>query len=466
MKPKLQGLFESLSSVLALTCGLLTPLTSFAANRTWTGGGGADNNWMTAANWQGDVAPSPGDSLIFNGVSMAGNSTNRNNFPDGTPFGSITINTASGQDFSLGGNRVVLSNGIAESAAGIGIMALAGNVYFNITLGANGPFTASHALNLRNLIDTHGYQLIVNGTGNTTFSGTLINSTLDQPDFSLVKTNTGTLTFSSAATIPPTNYFDVNLGQGTFLMGGLASNAYVQVGEGTFVLDGAARLVELDGTLEGSANVSGTGFASELYLYQGGFDTCTPGDNGAPGILQCASFVCNQSFFAAGALQIKVNGTTPGTGYSQLLVYSNYTLAQVEFGSSESLAVQWDYTPQIGDSFRVLDKASDIPYSITTNSFFEGLPPNCIDDLTNGSSVAVIYDTNGVTLSTVRTSPQVPFPYGKALRVHRADMEQPIGLSLTTGRKARRQPAEAQWCSLHISGLPTTAFWTQFPFRQ
>jgi hypothetical protein len=31
---------------------------------TWDGGG-VDPNWSTAENWVGDVAPSPGDFLIF-----------------------------------------------------------------------------------------------------------------------------------------------------------------------------------------------------------------------------------------------------------------------------------------------------------------------------------------------------------------------------------------------------------------
>src|SRR5262249_24637762 len=31
---------------------------------TWDGGG-ADNNWSTAANWVGDVAPHAGDDLVF-----------------------------------------------------------------------------------------------------------------------------------------------------------------------------------------------------------------------------------------------------------------------------------------------------------------------------------------------------------------------------------------------------------------
>ena len=36
--------------------------------RTWTGLG-ADNNWTTAANWDGDTAPAPWDNLVFAGTN-------------------------------------------------------------------------------------------------------------------------------------------------------------------------------------------------------------------------------------------------------------------------------------------------------------------------------------------------------------------------------------------------------------
>src|SRR5262245_25659001 len=49
---------------------------------TWDGGG-SDNNWTTAANWAGDVAPTPnaGDILVF--PAGAGRLTTTNDFPVG-----------------------------------------------------------------------------------------------------------------------------------------------------------------------------------------------------------------------------------------------------------------------------------------------------------------------------------------------------------------------------------------------
>src|SRR5437762_2228344 len=62
------------------------------ATAIWTGGAGAGNrNWTTAANWNGSIAPSPGDDLVFpTGVPAASLNT-INNYAVGTAFNSISI---------------------------------------------------------------------------------------------------------------------------------------------------------------------------------------------------------------------------------------------------------------------------------------------------------------------------------------------------------------------------------------
>ena len=80
-----------------------------AAGATWTGGG-ADNNWTSAANW-GGAAPVAGDDLIF--PDGAARLSNTNDFPAGTSFNSITI---SGTGYALAGNSVALgSSGLAST---------------------------------------------------------------------------------------------------------------------------------------------------------------------------------------------------------------------------------------------------------------------------------------------------------------------------------------------------------------
>ena len=74
---------------------------------TWDGGG-ADNLWTTAANWVGDVAPQPGDDLVF--PSGAARLTNANDFAVGTPIGSLRF---TGFAYDVTGNAIALSNGIS-----------------------------------------------------------------------------------------------------------------------------------------------------------------------------------------------------------------------------------------------------------------------------------------------------------------------------------------------------------------
>ena len=67
-----------------------------------------------------------------------------------------------------------------------------------------------------------------------------------------------------------------------------------------------------------------------------------------------------------------------------------------------ALELQWNCAPQLGDSFLVITQAPPEPYSVASNYFFAGLPPNSIDDATNGASLGVSYNSNGVTLTTLR----------------------------------------------------------------
>src|SRR5262249_14009564 len=80
---------------------------------TWDGGG-ANNNWTTAANWVGDVAPSAGDQLVF--PDLAARLNNVNDFAAGTPFASITL---SGTGYLLSGNAITLGvGGLTDSGTG------------------------------------------------------------------------------------------------------------------------------------------------------------------------------------------------------------------------------------------------------------------------------------------------------------------------------------------------------------
>jgi autotransporter-associated beta strand protein len=79
---------------------------------TWDGAG-ANANWTTAANWVGNVAPNPGDDLVF--PSGAAQLVNVNDFPAGTAFHSFKI---TGYDYRPTGNAIALAAGFIVDNSG------------------------------------------------------------------------------------------------------------------------------------------------------------------------------------------------------------------------------------------------------------------------------------------------------------------------------------------------------------
>jgi autotransporter-associated beta strand protein len=97
-------------AIFAALAATAVPLPAAAATRTWSGAGG-NNQWMTPANWQGNVAPVAGDDLVF---PVGGAQTvNVNNFPAGTSFGSITFVAA----YTIGGNAIAMTGTLAVTSA-------------------------------------------------------------------------------------------------------------------------------------------------------------------------------------------------------------------------------------------------------------------------------------------------------------------------------------------------------------
>ena len=88
------------------TASLAVVIIHVATHTTHNWDGGGENNlWTTAANWAGDLAPSPGDNLIFPaGVARL---DNVNDFPTGTLFGSIAI---SGDFYQFQNNSIQSSS--------------------------------------------------------------------------------------------------------------------------------------------------------------------------------------------------------------------------------------------------------------------------------------------------------------------------------------------------------------------
>ncbi len=79
---------------------------------TWSGASTVDTNWSDANNWVGDVAPLAGDDLVFPAGAASLSSTN--DFPAGTSFSSLTINSAG---YTIGGLEITLTGAVDVSFA-------------------------------------------------------------------------------------------------------------------------------------------------------------------------------------------------------------------------------------------------------------------------------------------------------------------------------------------------------------
>ena len=111
---------------------LLMPLASRGAVLVWNGGG-ADDNWSTAANWTG-VAFTAGDTLQFGGSTRL---TPVNNLAADTVVGGLefTNNTfANTSVFTLTGSRITLGGNITTIAAAGGTFNATINDQLNIDL--------------------------------------------------------------------------------------------------------------------------------------------------------------------------------------------------------------------------------------------------------------------------------------------------------------------------------------------
>lgn len=160
---------------------LVLTSTFLHAGQIWDGGG-ANDNWNTAANWDGaggGVLPN-----FANAITFAGNvrrSTNNDLDADAVIGGIIFTNTTAAQVFTLAGIRITLGGDITTTAFGTG----SGQDLINLDMLLCGNRTittsGSHNIRINNVIteDTSPRKLTKMGSGglilavNNSFSGGL-----------------------------------------------------------------------------------------------------------------------------------------------------------------------------------------------------------------------------------------------------------------------------------------------------
>src|SRR5262245_59641702 len=144
-------------AALSAAAVLATSSLALAVDRTWHGGG-ANNSVTSGANWVGDVAPNPGDVLIFDGISRL---TPVNNFAIGTSFGGIQFTSTAGA-FNLSGNQITLGGDIVNNT-GLVTQMIGLDLLLSATRGVN--VTNSGVLNLSGVISGTGFGLTKTGGG-------------------------------------------------------------------------------------------------------------------------------------------------------------------------------------------------------------------------------------------------------------------------------------------------------------
>ena len=281
--------------------------------------------------------------FTFDGSTLSGSGNVAAN--GGSTFTASSTSTVNGRSLILGGastwssGNINLGNGgVLTNAAGGTLTATSDNVLTN-NLGGTGAFV------------NNGTFVKQTGIGNTTF----ING--------VTFTNTGS----------------VNVQTGTLAVAsGIANSGTVQVAFGA-TISGSI-------TSAGSgALVRGTGIYSGALILNNG-STLHPG--GSPGILTVANNPVTMnagSFFA-----VDLNGTTAGTGYSQLVLSG--TGATIAL-NNPTLQTTLGYNPGLGDVFSIIS-------GLYTGQF-NNLPEGAIIPLNEFAGGQMHYGSNVVQLDVV-----------------------------------------------------------------
>jgi hypothetical protein len=277
---------------------------SFAATRTWDGGG-ANTSWTTAANWVDDIAPVAGDDLVF--PAAAAQMTASNNFFLFTSFNSITF---TGGTYTIGGNPITLASGMTASA---------GTHLVNIIIRLSAPQTflsdTGATLSVNIAVSNTGNLLTIDGSGTTVILGLI--------------TGSGGVTKE---------------GLGISLL--FSNNNYTgttSVNNGVLIIDGSQQSspVSVNGGALGGTGTTGLVTVTTGVISAGTLTSPT-------GVL---SIHGNLMLDTTSAFVPKINGNTAGTGYDQLNVTGGVILGQCALLP----AILPGYVPVVGDVYTVIN---------------------------------------------------------------------------------------------------------------
>jgi hypothetical protein len=288
-------------ALLALVIAFAAP-NALSAVKIWDGGG-ADANWLTAANWDADTAPVPNDDLVF--PSIAAQFATNNNFPSLANFNSISIDgsyTISGSQFRVGAGGLTVTSGTPAI-----------NAFMNLSAAAT--FAASA------------------GT-TTTIAAVFVNSPLRID---------GAGSFGIGLLSGPSGVNKVGSGA-SLIVGSALFSGSIFIGDGILVID--ATMSSNAVTVEApNGGLGGTGRVGQVNVMSGSISAGTL--TSPTGILSTGNLnlTVNSNYVC------KIGGTSPGAnGYDQLFVTGTVTLSNARLGP-----IPWNaFRPAIGDAFTII----------------------------------------------------------------------------------------------------------------
>ena len=161
---------------------------------TWVGGG-SNNHWSNAANWQAGVAPSAGDQLIFQGTALT---ATQNDFTAGTSFQSLEFQS---NNFSIAGNSFTVTGSITTDSgvSGTSISApLALNGAVTVSVAGSNSLSLSGAVSGSGSLTTTASGKLSLAAANSYSGGTTL-------DAGMVSFVSGGLGFSGTITLGGTS---------------------------------------------------------------------------------------------------------------------------------------------------------------------------------------------------------------------------------------------------------------------
>ncbi len=141
MKPRILSAAR-LSLPLATALAALLSARAVHAGQIWDGGG-ADNNWNTAANWDSNTLPTFTNAITFAGATRLSPNNNRT---AASTIGGINFTNTATNAFTLGGASVTLGGGITTTAATSG--SLTDTINLAVILNATRTVTTNTNHNL------------------------------------------------------------------------------------------------------------------------------------------------------------------------------------------------------------------------------------------------------------------------------------------------------------------------------